>query len=1360
MLTQKSRNLPRSAPGFALIIALSLMAMIVLLTVSLSTMVQVELAASSHRNSEDIARQNALFGMQVALGQLQQFTGPDQSITAPATSVFPNENTSPTLLSLHKSHAEERTPDPLATEGFFTVLSQQGREDFDDAVKTWWEDKNPHWIGVWDSRRTNGKSDETQLPKWIISGNERFNGNLATEYPAEYLTPDMDAATLNNQFGEENLVYLVDEGSAVSLSETIDGYDGRVRALKQAVMDSDGLSTGNYAYWVGDESLKANFAVRDPYYEETNRSSREYRNRLRSPQRVGWENITGFEIVGSSSSAPSPNDPRLEMLGSSSQISLLDETGSLVDSVRQNFHSLTAYSKSLLTDPVSGGLKKDLTVYFDKGASATNGFISDNNPIPDPDGNDVWDYGNDERMGSNNQGFPNSDVNIPTWGQLKDWYDNQGTDTSAIDVGGEFAPLVTYIRMFVGFSAEDTLTGGKRVNMHLLPTIVVWNPYDAPLKNTTYELTISYPMEFQHFMAATPYNQVGDTSTGGQIMYVDTVTGLPCAEGAANAEARYFVHELEFLLNDASDDDTALREGNGDGYYYDQPMYSFTPWNDNAQTEFVLRFSASFEPGENLIFSVIDNTEVSLANDGKIYIDVENGFYDEQPSSAYLPIFNVKNTPNSGADMYWISGLDGLNHYYGVELQKSGETLYDAEEFGYMQTPYVQCNIINGRDENLINTPSEYDKNQRLANNISDWRKLYDFDDSTDGEGGEFTNLIGSTIDNKSAQTNDMDSPIFALGHSYLTPFGTTYAFSFDHHRYVDQMFRHMATHNLNARYPSVHPLNDAPRGIFGQNNNDGFGRFKYGMGTPIEQWKTPQHIGLPWDDNLSQYDESRDIFNGSSLMSFRFPLPESTDVAGASYLPMRNIRRPDAELVSLGQLQQVNLSPFLWQPAFPIGNSEASPYVDRELMAGIENHAIYAKKSEGLQTFPNDNENMMVDMSYLLNDSLWDHYFLSTIPQTGSIDISGDPTWPNSRHRINSLAVTESDLRDFDTAAAHIYNVGAFNVNSTSVEAWKSLLTAFRDLKLGESSSQTNPDQTVPVSRTLNPLDEPINFVFSESNTTPTDFGAVSTLRDYYQLLAGYRYLDDAMIQELAERIVDEVRLRGPFLSMSDFVNRELVSPDRTGGSDAWLHARQNNANPRESYLLGHISNAYDPMVGINGINGALQRAINLSGINGGVNYPQDATSGAELSTRNIDRAYGLWPTPPTAHKHTANFYNIDSSLNYYVDMEHVAGAPAGEYGQLMSHLPGFVTQADLLSMIGPALTVRGDTFVIRSYGDSINKLTGEVTSRAWLEAVVQRMVEPIVDTDGDYEPDDGATNVGRRYQIIALRWLNEDEV
>ncbi|MFQ3242421.1 MAG: hypothetical protein ACI9JZ_002117, partial [Lentimonas sp.] len=76
---------------------------------------------------------------------------------------------------------------------------------------------------------------------------------------------------------------------------------------------------------------------------------------------------------------------------------------------------------------------------------------------------------------------------------------------------------------------------------------------------------------------------------------------------------------------------------------------------------------------------------------------------------------------------------------------------------------------------------------------------------------------------------------------------------------------------------------------------------------------------------------------------------------------------------------------------------------------------------------------------------------------------------------------------------------------------------------------------------------------------------------------------------------------------------------------------------------------------------------------------------------------------------------------------------------------------------------TVRGDTFRIRAYGETAS-LTGEQTTKAWCEAVVQRQHDFVDDTDIPTTIDSSlsATNqaFGRRFKIVSFRWLSADEV
>jgi hypothetical protein len=91
------------------------------------------------------------------------------------------------------------------------------------------------------------------------------------------------------------------------------------------------------------------------------------------------------------------------------------------------------------------------------------------------------------------------------------------------------------------------------------------------------------------------------------------------------------------------------------------------------------------------------------------------------------------------------------------------------------------------------------------------------------------------------------------------------------------------------------------------------------------------------------------------------------------------------------------------------------------------------------------------------------------------------------------------------------------------------------------------------------------------------------------------------------------------------------------------------------------------------------------------------------------------------------------------------------------------YVDQADILRQFGAVLTPRGDTFVIRTYGDALDS-EDNVLARAWCEAVVQRLPDYVDSSDKPHVKHDSLSpankEFGRMFEIIRFRWLNADEV
>jgi len=90
-------------------------------------------------------------------------------------------------------------------------------------------------------------------------------------------------------------------------------------------------------------------------------------------------------------------------------------------------------------------------------------------------------------------------------------------------------------------------------------------------------------------------------------------------------------------------------------------------------------------------------------------------------------------------------------------------------------------------------------------------------------------------------------------------------------------------------------------------------------------------------------------------------------------------------------------------------------------------------------------------------------------------------------------------------------------------------------------------------------------------------------------------------------------------------------------------------------------------------------------------------------------------------------------------------------------------VKQGDLLTPLGPMINVRGDTFVIRGYGEARDATGNKVLARSWCEAVVQRVPDFVDPSDQAHErvPKSNVNLAfGRRFNIVSFRYIHPREI
>ena len=1143
--------------GFALVIALALMAFVVLLLLSIITLVRVETRSATVSLERLQAEQNALLGMMVGLGDLQKTTGPDQRVTATAS------------------------------------VS-------DDSV-----DGNRHWVGVWDTSSHDrlDPANTREFNRWLVSAPEN-SGVDQLDYPENGVVTD-GLAGVELFEGRDSAGSVVTENSIhASLIPIAGGSSGG----------------GAFAFAIEDEGLKAQLSW-DEDADRVNRLPAPLLQRSRLSAPPGMDASVFAGPFSSELDYPRSDPANRDFLASWSRVQQTDQLRLLGDAdpgadwLESQRHNLSVASKGLLTDAKNGGLKRDLSLAFEM-----DGEEDDPNQLTN------FNQAIGEFAGSGDRSEDPYSAIYQVGGQnFFTRFIFADNTSGGIARGGTWHAMRDYYNLYKRLRQSSS---GNGYEMDLRPHYP--NRSELPgVHDLFYQVRFAQPGGFQNVytqeedwagryrymltrgsyspvllgyrmaLSILPVDWDSDAGTGGLALAFDPFFYLwnPYDQAIRfeNIKIQY-THTLplsvSITVQDPSGDQTY--EAFLDEYFSENisGLQKFETFLNNEGEDVVMA------PGEVLVFS---SQQIGASTeswpgprlDGSSGILLRN-----HPDAGGQPI---PITENSLIDVelafaipkWFITELDSVSD---ADLSYATGQQYDLQR----RTKYLQ--------HTYIHTAAPVDANANWDRDVV----LADISVGVDLAPGEkypigyFDNLLKGTKDN-------IDGSMLLSPFAHFNPTSMVHDLFW---RWVppNRFSFLQAESNLNAMLPDT--------------VNDG-----------VSFWGAGYSSGV-----------------------------------GTASVPMREI--PTTPPISLATLGSADIAHFMFDPIRTIGESHPSPLIALDAVHGMT---------------PAPAQMEIYDSTWLANDALWDRYFFSGIVPDYQLSSAGyapqgdlgdalaeflddETVSPHLNPRIQPIGVAEEGvvLAALDPAtsgdaykriAEYVFQNGAFNINSSSVEAWTALLRSNRDLALeGRGGANVSPGSAqTPFPKTAEPL--------------AGDGDA----------WAGYASLSDAEIDRLAAEIVNQVKLRGPFMGLSDFVNRRIES--------------------------GELGEA-----------GALQAAIEAANLNSAI------------------QSEGATPE--------------------YTDTNFFPDGTTANWGNTASGIGGYLTQADLLKVIGSAITARSDTFRITAHGQYTNPQSGK-TVIAKCEAIVQRFPEYVdrASNEAIDEPDAlSAINAafGRRYKVVGFNWLN----
>lgn len=1243
--------------GFALIVVMSMVALITLLAVGLVSLAARSTSTASSVRFQTEARANALTAISLALGDLQKAAGPDQRVTATASILFPGGVTG----SSAPAHGTKR-----------------------------------HWTGVWSTENWNFAAPERgrEFEGWLVSLRDPATGarrdQASVGSSSLRLALSTQPGTAEDADDRRNEVTLVGPGSV----ELDRARPKRVRADKIDLRNDQGV-TGRIAWWTGDEGVKAPYSVRDVLASQDGAESWRTPYSAVAAGRAGIEKMSG---LASYLDIAHTADPRLPAVNNAQTASLLQDDAMAQTSLRRLYHDLGFQAYGVLADTVKGGLRQDLSLAFEApledfrrvrefhGSAEQNPtnlmgsvFRSANR------GGEVWEgtRGNYPTglgylfevpippVTVAGRQIPDSLVRGPTWELLRNHYrlykrETESTDFLGFRVNSDDAWAARGMLPWTYSSARGTEThryARKRnfLSFHRTSDGPSYLGYEyanfESISNNPNETISTHlqPVEGKLapqviricFLYSVRYNAQGLDVLLDPFVTIWNPYNVPLEFKGIGIAATKWGNALRFTVENQT-------RGFRREVRFDDNLF-------NSQSGFVFRVSGDvnpdtsggnlrLEPGEVRVYAPAASVEQRTFN------AVHGVFSYDEGSSMRWPILNA-------SDVATWTASDNITASLRADAGNAENRRADVHLLYSRDHSRNSVDILTyaGPIEDRRNTPEGDHWDIPLIQSIT-WR----------GPG------MAPTQPRQIVRSGDPQSKqYFAKLDFFKLP--------------PTQSRDGAALAHFNPRAY-----------IYDVRNHDNR-RATGSMGVSDKAW-TSQIAAI--SDSTGQIDISTSGRNNGFW---------GNSIAANGQTRVVAFEVPRQPLISLAQLQHANAGYLSSHPAYAIGASFPNPMI-RSLNQMFQR----PYPGGGGADSSVDPSQVHVDWSKAANHALWDRYFFSGAhygngtPFANLNEVASmlrDPGQPsplaNPRLVRNPFASPEwrarkaEEIQAFDGISRHLLIQGAFNVNSTSVEAWKAVLASLNQREityLANAVSERSAEFDSPFSR----------FALPHG--------------DDQDVWRGFRSLSDSEIEQLAVAIVEQVRLRGPFTGLADFVNRRMESHQVRGAA-------------------GTIDSA--------------------------------------IASTNINRQVR-------------------------------GGSVSTSPGSSTASIPGWLTQGDVLTPLGPTLSARSDTFVIRAYGEVVMPNNEDRTlARAWCEVIVQRLPETIdaseedftrmrsgraargqghgypltqrdleyftrIHNDRDWSNDEWivdkfesnpeaselAQRFGRRFQIISFRWLDPDEV